>query len=327
MSDSLLWNILVVLVVVGLIAHSIHDRRRRKRLLQECAERLGLQGFKETYSSLSGVARGLPLHVNFVAQTKNRPAHTTIDVTIEPCPFLLHLRLQTAAEEELVRRGEAVDLTIGDPELDGAWIIEGAPPERVIRVLSSPALRAKLEAFSDIEDATVTVEEGKVSVHRRGTEVGADAVAIERIELALDIAQAVIEDARTPLQAGDVDPAASTYRTVRRADPDASAAAKLAELKLLRATRALSQLQWVAIAGHVFPVLMILGVQLPGTSPPLAALPILAFMLIATLGVLRSYHEHKKSAPSVQLPPWTARIMVLGWAVAVILLLRGFLMP
>lgn len=326
MSFEGLWNFLVIAVVLGFAAWSYLDNRKRKRLFQECAERLGLQDFKQTSSTISGKLRGLPLDVKLHAGSKNTPAHTTIDVTFDPCPILLHLRLQTSAEERSVERGEAIDLATCDPVFDKTWIVEAAPPERVIRLLSSPSLRAQLMAFSHIDGASVKIEDGKLSLYRRGTEVGATAVATERMELAVALAEAVIADAGAPLDPGEIDVAGSGYRTARRADPDAVAEAKVRELKVLRATRVLSGLRVAAIVSHLFPAAMLLAMQLSSTAHALGALPILLFQGFATFGIVRSYREQLRSAPSARLLPWTREGMIAGWAISLILLFRTMLM-
>ena len=325
MGASDLFNVLFVLLFVAYVVYSIRASRKRKAKFAACAERLGIQGFKHTAGSMSGTVRGLALDVKFVSGSKNTPAHTTIDVACSPCPVLLHLRLQTDAEVQSVKKGEAIDLTIGDPQLDAAWIIEGAPPERVLRILEDPSLRARLVAFSQSDTPSIQIDDGKVHLYLRGTEVGAEAIATERIELALGLAEAVIADAATPLPAREIDVAAFTYRTAPRVDPEIAAAAQVAELKLLRATRALADLRLAAIASHCFVPVMLLCLQLTGNVQGFTAAPFLFVQAVFSAAILASYRREVRRAPKARLHPNVVWWMAGGWVATGLLTLRLFL--
>lgn len=291
-----------------------------------CGEKLGLRDASYAGGDISGKVRGLHLEVHFVSGTKQTPNHTTIDVVFSPCPLLLHLRPQDEAEIRSVTKGEAIDLQLDDPSFDAAWIIEGAPAERVTRVLADPALRARLLAFRAIDRASVKIEDGKISLLRDGSEVGADAIATERIELALALAEAVIAEAATPLAPSETDPATGDYRCAPHMAGDASGEAKIAALKTLRATRAMGQLRIATIAATSLLSVVLLCFQLVSDLPPiLPTLPMLLMVILVTVAIGSAYRNERRSAPGLPHDKVLLGWMVVTWAIDLALALKAAL--
>jgi hypothetical protein len=324
-SASDVFNVLVLAAVVAYLVIEVRHRRKQKRLFADCAARLGLTEPTLTSSAISGKVRGMLLDVHFVAGSRNTPSHTTIDVAFSPCPVLLHLRPQNADEERSVEQGQAIDLRVGDAAFDAAWIIEGAPAERVTRILADAGLRARLLAFARVERPSVKIEDGKVSLHRGGSEVSADAIDTERMELCLALAEAVMADAATPLSPAEIDPALGAYRTGPSAE--GTGAAKIAELKALRATRAIGQLRIATIALGSVLTLMLLGFQLIGDLSPLfPTLPVLLMLILVTVALASAYRNERRSAPGVPHDKLLVGWLVATWVVALALTLRAALL-
>jgi hypothetical protein len=311
-SASVVVSALFLALVVAFVVLDSRARRKRARMFAACGERLGAQDFVHTPSSLAGKVRGLPIDVRFVPGTKSTPPHTTIEVACGPSAILLALRLQDADEERTVARGEAVDVVLGDPTFDATWIVEGAPIERVKRVLASAALRARLLAFARLEAPTATIEEGKVSLAFRGTEVGEDEVAIDRMELSIALAEAVIADARAPLGPGEVDGAASGHRDAQVLDAGATGASTIAELQALRAARAIRELRPAAIAGSSVVLALMVGTRfLEGPQAIVPRVVLLGAALVLGAGIGSRYRAERARAPGV---PHDA--LAIGWMAA-----------
>lgn len=319
MSGADVFNLLFLLALAALGVHGILQRRKRKRMFEAWGERLEIQNLVQLSSSIHGSVRGRGLAVRFISASKNTPAATEVEVTCQPCAVLFNLRRQDASELGAVQRGEAIDVLVGDPELDAAWIIEGAPAERVRRILSSPALRAGLVAFSQLDTPRVDVEDGKLLLSRRGTEIGPDSIATERVELALALAEAVVADAETALEPGELDVAAATYRTARRVDPEAAGAASIAELKLVRAGRSVRDLRVPAIFGSSLVTVLIAGFVLLSDLASVMAFPLLFFGVAVTAAVLSGYRKARESAPGVAPDRLAIRWMVGCWVINVAL--------
>jgi hypothetical protein len=323
MSFSDVLNVLAAFGATAYLVVEIRAHRKQKAMFERCGERLGIEGYTHTLREMSGKIRGMPLEVRFVSGDRYKVQHTTIEVAFAPCAVLLELRKQDASEEREVRERRAVDLTVGDPALDQAWIIEGAPPERVKRMLSDASLRAQLAAFAEIDGATLKVEDGKVSLYKLGSEVGADAIATDRIELCLALAEAAVADAKTPLDHGEVSEAGSDYRAAPRTD-ELEGAAKIAELKSMRAARRIAQLRLATLV--TMPALSVAAAILPAVTagPALAVTaPVLLAVAALSAAILWSYRDAKKSAPTVPDDPVLVRCFAACWAINLALVARA----
>ncbi|MFO0758098.1 MAG: hypothetical protein U0359_16500 [Byssovorax sp.] len=327
MSSDDVYSFLGLLLAVGYIVVEVQGRKKQKAMFVACGERLQIQDYNHTPSTMLGKIRGLPLEVHFVGASRQTPAHTTVDVGCPSSAVLLALRPQTAAEQKDVERGDAVDLVLGDPAFDRAWIVEGAPAARIKRVLSSPALRRRLVDFASIQGARITVDKGKVSLYRLGSDIDKDAISTERIEIAVELAEAVIADAEAPLGPGDIAPGESDYRSGGVARAEADGAAQIAALKLIRATRAVHELRPVAIVLTVVLTLLLLGVQ--RIEDPMAIVPAIILLLVALgvpIGVGTAYRNQRREAPAVVLDTfamaWMAAFTLIDLGLALRVLLR-----
>lgn len=293
-------------------------------MFMAAGKKLGVEGFKHSAGSLGGTVRGMGLEVLFTSSSKTEQAKTKVEVTFSPCALMLHLRKQTIEEERAVRAGEAVDLTVGDPEFDAAWIVEGAPSERVTRLLSDPVLRRSLLEFAALGSPVIAIEDGLVHLEKEGQDIEGDVILTRRIELALAVAEACQEESQLPLAGAEVDEAGSDYRSVRTVDGSPAGAAKIADLKRLRASRGLKELRVVTIAAMGI-LTAFLGFVVSKTQDieRFAVIPVLLFQAFATAGLIQTYRGHKKSAPDVPTDyhvltwvggAWAANIALAAWA-------------
>jgi len=239
-----------------------------------------------------------------------------------PATVLLHLRQQDAEELAAVGRGQAVDIVLGDPTFDAAWIVEGAPAERVTRILKHPYFWQQLMALSQFRAASVLIEDGKITIGREGDERKDAGATLARLELALALAQAVTLDAAAPLPASVQDIAAG-YRTPGRIAPDASGAARIAELKVVRGTRAIAELRPLAMHGNLIVSVIMALMTFQEVYPALAAQVLfLGSMLVASLAVLWRYYTVRRDVPGVALDRPALWAMALAWSINVAFVLR-----
>jgi hypothetical protein len=322
MADNI-YNVLGFAAMIAYLVFSVRRRNKEKRIFAACAERLRIENFAYTSASITGAVRGMALDVRFLEATKQSPAHETITVACAPCAIALELRRQTADEQRSVERGQAIDVFVGDPAFDATWIVEGAPPERVIRLLSDPPLRAQLLAFAQLDGPSLVVADGKLTLHRSGTDVGDEAIATERIELALAFATAVIVDAETPLAPREIDVASAGYRSANRGDPTAAEASSLVELRRVQATRALDQLRVAALAVNGFVTLLLLALQLSSEAGAFFSIPLLLVVGIVDGVIASQYAKHRKAAPSVPIDLRTIEWMIGLGALDLLLTVRA----
>jgi hypothetical protein len=71
--------------------------------------------------------------------------HTMCSVSlVQPPRFLMELRRQTGEELEQVRAGRAIDVVVGDPSFDDAFIVEAAPSDVAKKLLDADTRRMLL---------------------------------------------------------------------------------------------------------------------------------------------------------------------------------------
>jgi hypothetical protein len=279
------------------------------------AARFGIHDLVGREGYLAGTLRGLAVEMNFRPYRKQSPSRTVITVAGVPATILLHLRRQTDVESEQVRQGKAIDLVLGDPAFDAAWIVEGAPADRVERVLRHPWFLQRFMALASRERGSVLVEDGKVTITCSGNDFEGPAIDPERFELAVALAEAVALDAAAPLP-NSAEALAATYRTAARLGPDTAGLARSAELKVLRGTRAIAELRPVGIAfPAILSVLLLALCFVPGT-PLFVLLPAsFAVAVPATAFVVGTSVSVTRKAPGTRLDKPVLVSQALAWLV------------
>jgi hypothetical protein len=112
-----------------------------------------------------GYAAGAAIEIRFVTRGAGSYSEswTEVEAAVDPAGLVLALRRQTPDEASLVREGLAVDPQTGDFLFDRAFVVEAAPADVALALLSAE-IRAGLLALRDV--ALVTGEAG-VRLERR----------------------------------------------------------------------------------------------------------------------------------------------------------------
>ena len=215
--------------------------RRRDTVLGQIAAHLGGQA---QGASAIGKIDGVAIVVRFGTRGSGSDTQpwTEIDVEVpRSYPLAIYLRRHAWLDKGRIERGDMIDVQLGDPAFDGAFLVEAAP-EDVARALLDASARSFLSAHGRPE--LETVAEGELRYLRFAVpgwleDMATMATAIDqvaRIGARVRTAYADVERA-SPAQVGG-----SPYRPelVEQPARDASAAraAEVAALEALRATRA-----------------------------------------------------------------------------------------
>ena len=132
----------VVASVVLIVA--LHTRWRRLQLLEAAAA--AMDSAESRYgSSVTGTKNTRTIQVRCWS-TGRSGYFTEVDCSLPDLPLELELRPQGIREEGQIRRGEAIDVSVGDPTFDPYWVVEGAPVDVVRRVLTD-SIRSRWNAL------------------------------------------------------------------------------------------------------------------------------------------------------------------------------------
>jgi hypothetical protein len=241
--------VLSCVVLALVVAFLLQRRAERRSMFEICAVELGAELVETSTDRFTATVRGLRLDVELAAGGKEGPDHTHVAVKA-PAPFalVLYLRLRTTGEERAIQKGDAVNILVGDPVLDAAWIVEGAPRERVLRMLEDPALRTRLRALRGVNEPSVVVEDDHVLVSRRDFDTHGISLATERIELALALAEAAVAESARDLPAKE---GAADYRTAARRPDGRGERAQIEALARLRASREIGKARTALVVGEL----------------------------------------------------------------------------
>jgi hypothetical protein len=109
--------------------------------------------------------------VRYVTVTGNRGSkgHTRASAPLPPgsARLELHLKPESPGDKLLVQRGEEIDVVVGEPLFDAAFVVEAAPEETVRALLDAPTrsmLRALLPCELHIADGEVRFRKAGVLV-------------------------------------------------------------------------------------------------------------------------------------------------------------------
>lgn len=141
-------------------------RARRTGALAQIAAGLAEGYVEPNESGVIGTARGVTITFRFITKGSGSGAESWTEV-VALGPFAeidLELRPSGVLESWQVARGDAVDVEVGDPAFDKAFVVEGAPAAAVKKLLDAP-LRKDLLALAPL--VAKTNERGAV-VEKRG---------------------------------------------------------------------------------------------------------------------------------------------------------------
>jgi hypothetical protein len=139
--------LLVASILAAVVAARIRQKDQRLEVVAEALRACGAEPMR-IGSAVEGTVRGVAVTYELRDPGKNTPARTMCRVSFSGSapPFEMDLRPQTPSEELHVQRGRAIDLVMGDPAFDDAYIIEAAPSD-VARALLDQKARAELVAL------------------------------------------------------------------------------------------------------------------------------------------------------------------------------------
>jgi hypothetical protein len=278
----------------------------RRQAFRRAGEVLRLTSFVQSGSTFSGDRDGVHLHFEHSGGKRARSrGRSRVTVLFAPCELLFSLRRETDIRRPEVARG--FELTTGDEAFDELWIIEGAPAARVLRVLDNRRLRERLTRFALTPGAEITIEDGNLTMDRIGSEYTGGEVIPDRLELAIDLALAVVEESSRAPEAGEVVEQGSDYRNAPRVQDDGPA--KVAELSAHHKVRALrGQLAGASVLG---PLVCLWLTHFQGLSQPMSGALGAAAEGLVTAVVLRVFFAARRLARDASLG-----VLVWVWVAA-----------
>lgn len=146
----------VVVIVAAFVALAVYMRRRRLVAMRAGLFDAGAADARIAgMSSVTGTVQGRPLrYVVSGADFDRSPRKwvTTASASLPPGAALLemHLTPQTSRDPDLVARGLEIDVTVGEPLFDAAFVVEAAPAETARAVLDAKT-RSTLRALLPCE--------------------------------------------------------------------------------------------------------------------------------------------------------------------------------
>jgi hypothetical protein len=311
-----------LLVVIFILVAWSYLMRRDRRAFGACASRLGLTNARFDSEGISGELDGMNVRVRLLRGRRYEPPHMAIEVTFAPCRLLLDLRQQTRGEERMVAAGRAVDLVTDDTAFDERWIVEGAPPARVLNTLRDADLRARLCYFGLHPEARVTIEDGVVSLYRQGSDTDGSTVDDTHVRLAIELASSAAVASETPSPEDEA--ATATYRAAGRAGADPSGALGIIALKQTRAARRLRSARPLALLGNgVLPALSVYSMATVASAHPQALAAQAAYLaaffgplqVVATIATAAFLRRVQRATPGLALDTATVAAVAAGWAV------------
>jgi hypothetical protein len=116
-----------------------------------------------------GTIHGRLVRYVTVSGNKRGNGYTKASAPLPPGAAMLelHLKPESARDKELVRRGEEVDVIVGEPVFDGAFVVEAAPAHTARALLDAPTrstLRALLPCELHIAAGQVEFRKGGVLI-------------------------------------------------------------------------------------------------------------------------------------------------------------------
>src|SRR5262249_28729722 len=124
--DSVIYLFLVTTIaLVALIAtHTVVHKKQRAAL--DAAEKAMDPSDVKNRSPVrvKAVSHGRVVSFGLAKELYGRP-FTLVSVELPPTDLSLELRRQGFLEKIRIRRGQAVDVNLGDPAFDSEWVVEG----------------------------------------------------------------------------------------------------------------------------------------------------------------------------------------------------------
>lgn len=151
--------ILLVALAIVVVPYGF-DEVRARRVRAALVDAVSFEAAKTRENGLSFVAHGFAVEVTLVPSDEDDPKQTLVRVEGAAPLLRLRLTLENAATSRDVDAGRALDVQIGDSELDATYAIEGAPATLVADTMLDAAVSPKLRQLRP----RVEVEEGRVEL-------------------------------------------------------------------------------------------------------------------------------------------------------------------
>jgi hypothetical protein len=140
------WGLALVLLVMGTAGVALAYRRWRELLSMR--QGLVLAGARDAkivgMSTVMGTIHGRLVRYLAQPRQKGSSGRTVVIALVPPraAPVEMHLTPQKESDASLVERGLAIDLQVGEPLFDAAFVVEAAPAETVRALLDAPTRSA-----------------------------------------------------------------------------------------------------------------------------------------------------------------------------------------
>lgn len=145
--------IFTLVVFAGIAIAVWHAQREKKRVLRELAAALG--GTVEgdlVRAAVDGVS--VSVHLTSRSSGKHSQPWTYVEAALPPgYPLTIYLRDHAWRDDVKIKRGDMVDVVIGDAVFDARFLVEGAP-EAIVRPLLDEPLRTLLLRHEGCDLAT-----------------------------------------------------------------------------------------------------------------------------------------------------------------------------
>lgn len=142
----------MIALVVYLVVKQNKERARRNQLLGEALRAQDPTVIvDQKKGSAACIFRGLPSRFRFATRGSGSSAEswTEAECDIAHEHFVLSIRRQHARDDNLLRKGLAVDLQVGNPQFDAQYLVEGAPSSLILRLLTPEIQRKILQCNVD----------------------------------------------------------------------------------------------------------------------------------------------------------------------------------
>jgi len=154
--------VIVFVVVIVTASSNAATKQKAERLTKLAAIAAHLGGQHDTSGKAWGTALGPKSTLEFATRGSGSSSenwtHIEVDVP-KAYPLAIHVRRQTRSDQQVIARGDMVDVLIGEQVFDDAFLVEAAPAD-VVRALIDPEVRALLTAHKEVDLETFDRPDG-----------------------------------------------------------------------------------------------------------------------------------------------------------------------
>jgi hypothetical protein len=166
---ELVFILMVTAAVGGLFLCMVYvSIRRAAPSLRDALEDAGAERIRTEGDSVHALLRGRPIHCVRLAQDLTSPVRIEAST---PAPagspaLTMSLRPQGPADADRVKRGEAIDVVVGDRVFDAEFLVEAAPAETAKAVLAHDVR----DSLKELAPCELDVDGERIVVRKAGVE-------------------------------------------------------------------------------------------------------------------------------------------------------------